>query len=322
MAEPNEKDSSQEAKKVNGPNAPDARPTVGPRGGTGTPPKTDVKQVHADHAGVKKAREESEQFTTQAVKERKDARKKVSSGHLSGKWVLIGSALVSMENVAKIDLPSEGDANPTLTITHVGGGTTAVAGEDLKEFLEEFGLKSLPAKAGASRRADTVTETGRIISEAELKAEREAPPGRHNTTPNHSHRANAVLTNGETDFDVQERAGSAAVPTARNIPETQVAPGTEQWTETDKGQGKPGDAQEGQSETEGGETADETGEGTTGNPDAIPGAGVVKTGAEGQTGTATTTGAARDTGTLNPPPAPRGGNRGKATGGSKPRSGR
>lgn len=59
----------------------------------------------------------------------------------------------------------------------------------------------------------TVTESGRIVSHEDAKAER--IPGRENRVPNHAHRANAVLTDAETDDDVQARAGSAVIPPAR-----------------------------------------------------------------------------------------------------------
>lgn len=90
-----------ETGKSGGPAAGDSLPTVGPKGGTGTPPNPTGRQTHADHSGVAEKRKE--------VSAQRERRRSRSGGNLSGKWHPIGGSIVNLDTVTKIDLPTEGE---------------------------------------------------------------------------------------------------------------------------------------------------------------------------------------------------------------------
>lgn len=167
-----------------------------------------------DHADVAKARADVEAKRQTLKAASAERRQSLKSGHLSGKWFAAKNSLVNMERVSRVDLPQEGDANPTVTLV-VDGKDIVMAGDDAAEFMEEFGLKPLPKTVAEV--PHTVTESGRLVSPENLKAE--AIPNRELRIPDHPHRANAVLNNAETDAEVRARAPGATIPPTRvNIP--------------------------------------------------------------------------------------------------------
>lgn len=165
-----------------------------------------------DHSGVAKAREDRETHATAATEGRKERRQRVRSGTLSGKWVPFGGSLVNMDAVSVIDLPTEGNPERTLTVTLFSGKVVSVSGEEAAEIMDELQLTPLPKKEGAAG-VMVMREDGRIMTLADHNSD----PGRIAGTPNHPHRANAILENAETDRDVTNRAGSAVVPPARDL---------------------------------------------------------------------------------------------------------
>lgn len=193
-----------------------------------------VPSGEPDHASVREKKEQDEAAANEAKEARTARRKRIKSGHLSGKWVVVGNSLVNVDAAAKIDLPTEGDENPSVSFTTFGGQTVTASGDEAAEIMEELGLEPTPKKEPTA--ANMVhRDDGRIRTAEDHEAD-EKNPGRIDSIPVHSHRANAVLTNAETDFDVENRAGGAVIPPAREIG-IPGGEGTEAANDTGNGDG-------------------------------------------------------------------------------------
>lgn len=163
-------------------------------------------------------------------------RKRIRTGHLPGKWFAFGEHLVSVEGLAGITLPKKEDKDQSVSLLFSDGKTIELEGEDAANFMEEFGLSAYSEETEETEMVSvkggivtalgsdekTISDDGRLLSAADREAQKDGRAS--GSAVDHPHRANARLTDAETDFDVQRRAGNAAIPPLRPDKSAETAP--------------------------------------------------------------------------------------------------
>lgn len=178
--------------------------------------RVDGKEVHADHASVRVKRE-----STPQQQEKRDRNARDCSGNLGGKFILVGNSLVKSDAITRVELPREGDENPTLILRLFGGDSVSVAGEELNEIMGDMGLKFLPALPSTEHAA--VQEDGRLLTPRDASAN--ADPNRIQTIP--------VGPKGLVDVPLPPKSAKNP-PTAENVEKAKKDTATEPVKNSEK----------------------------------------------------------------------------------------
>lgn len=160
----------------------DARRDVSGTPGVSVIPRSNA--VEADHASVAKNKAEAEENAKKSKAARQRA-KQDARGNMAGKWVSVGGTLVNVDKLAAISPPTEGDENPTLTLTLASGEKIVASGDDAEDIMEDLGIPKQKAAKNSAENHARVQENGDLIT----PKDRDADPARMLTVPDRSNRA-------------------------------------------------------------------------------------------------------------------------------------